>query len=288
LTGADFDIDKIYLMLYSYNVYDNKTSNTINNSIKKAHKEALTNGKTKLNMGLDADYDINRVLDWAEREGANNLSPLDKFIYQYYQYGIKNNLWIAPKEYRKINYDFNKPANEQSRLARDNGKIDVIKSILTNKDTVGKQTDPGNFEYFEGIVNEIKRLKKYDANLDVLDPNTDVEMFKAAQAASELIGVFATENVAHSTFQLGNITLTEPITFGRDKQGNPVKYGNLSQTDIKEDTDSDFFKGEPKRISRGLSMLLSAIVDDLKHLNSGPANINFFTVNALTIMRKLL
>lgn len=280
LTGADFDIDKIYLMLPSFKV------NIDINKIKRDLTDSLT----------DAQYEaLAYVHDNLLESGVPQSEWVEEYSTAYNQYraairALKKDTNTYGISYSKIEYDFNKPPEKQSKAARDNAKIDIQWSIYTNKDTASKIFDPGNFDYFGGIVDEIKDKTNYSENLDVLAPETDIKMFEASQAADQLIGVFAIENTTHATFQLGNVELAEPILFGGKS------YSNLSRINLVEDTtDEDYFSSnkdgkinmEPKRISRGLSMYLSAIVDDLKHLNSGPANINFFTINVLTGMRRL-
>ena len=63
----------------------------------------------------------------------------------------------APIE--KVKYDWNKPASEQSRAARDNAKLDITFSILTNPDTFTKMINPQNFDNLKEHAHEIAKLK---------------------------------------------------------------------------------------------------------------------------------
>jgi len=66
-------------------------------------------------------------------------------IYDFY---IENEDKYLIRNVKKINYDYSKPAEEQSKAARDNGKIDIIRGILTNDKITGTLLSPGNFELF--------------------------------------------------------------------------------------------------------------------------------------------
>ena len=275
LTGADFDIDKLYMMFpefTSYRRYD----------YAKVAEELRLNG-----------YNVTTGYVAGLYQRINNKESLDNRDLEIYDTienfseSIKNK--ISETIINKIQYNPKLNPEEQSKAARDNGKIDIIWSILTNADVADKQLDPGNFDHLTNISKAIKKKKKYSANLDILSPVTDIKMFEAATGASALIGVFANQNVNNAVFQQGNVTLKEPVKF------NKQEFSNLSKTTERENVniaglDEDTIKllaNEPKRTSRKLSMMLSAIVDDLKHLNSGPLNINFFTADIISVMMRL-
>ena len=52
----------------------------------------------------------------------------------------------TPK-FKKIKYDYSKPAKDQNIQARNNALIDLMWGVLTNPDTASKILTPGNFDY---------------------------------------------------------------------------------------------------------------------------------------------
>jgi Sec-independent protein translocase protein TatA len=276
LSGADFDIDKLYVMFPNFRTVRNWDFDKLTQEVK------------ELGYAVNKEYIKKLVLDSYKDDTV--FTDRDLEIYDTINLlpdAVVDRI-SKPIEIRKIKYNANKTPKENSKKARDNAKMDIIRAVLTNPDVTDKLLDPGNFEYITTLSKEIKRKKDYSANLDILDPTTDSKMFEAAMAAAGLIGVFANQNINHAIFQHGDVNLSEPIQFG-----NKI-YSSLSRV-YAEDVDMNNVPEElknsaifePKRISRKLSMFLSAIVDDLKHLNSGPLNINFFTADVLSTMMRL-
>ena len=95
--------------------------------------------------------------------------------------------------------------------------------------TIDKIFNPGNFEYLSELAKAVKAKRGLNNDLSVLSPTTETKMFEAAVGASALIGVFANQNISHSIFQHGNITLSEPLTFGDNT------YDSLSNLTGKEE-----------------------------------------------------
>lgn len=275
LTGADFDIDKLYVMIPNFYTSRKWDFEKLAEELR-LQGYAVTAGSLggifkKINAGeelTDRDIEIYDTVNLLPDVVIDRISK-DPTIH-------------------KIEYDYNKSPQEQSKKARDNAKIDIMWSILTNKMTADKLLNPGGFAYVSAIAEEIKNKKGWNSKMDILSPSTDITMFEAASAASALIGVFANQNVNHAIFQHGDIKLTEPIRFAGQF------FDTLSGLNTSEkDNPVDSFKKvsekheDPKRISRKLAMMLSAIVDDIKHLNSGPLNISFFTADVLSTAMRL-
>jgi hypothetical protein len=264
--GADFDIDKLYMMFPNFMVkrYDilkaKRDFNKANEGIKKLTSNIL-------NLEEDTITDNEVFNSWWEEN--------------------KESYKLDESLVKKVKYDTSKSYEENSKEARDNAKMDLIWSVLTNPTMSHKGLNPGNFAYLSDLSKAIKQKRGITDTMDILSHETETKMFEAAVGASALIGVFANQNINHAIFQHGNVTLTNPFKFGNNIYSTLSGLDEIEQTDVK-DTELEGIKTfEPKKISGKLAMMLAAIVDDLKHLNSGPLNINFFTADIISMMMRM-
>lgn len=89
--------------------------------------------------------------------------------------------------YKKIQFDYDKPAMEQSDLAIDNAIIDLIKSVLTHESTAPKMLNPQGFD-------ELKRVAKTTTVLqhmpEILD-NSESYKQKYPQISAAFDGIKA-------------------------------------------------------------------------------------------------
>ena len=177
-----------------------------------------------------------------------------------------------------VKYDHSKPAKGQSKAARDNAKIDIIRGILTNPNTFENWITPGGFERWKGIRSRLVAKKKaenedYGNELNIGLPSSYLELFTRNMAGKNLIGMFANHNVTQAMFQYTDIAFLQPIRFdGREEMG-------LNNTHV---SNSKGKKGE--RITRLLAEGLAAVVDNANEPLAGDMNINTFTADVLATM----
>lgn len=171
----------------------------------------------------------------------------------------------APIE--KVKYDWNKPASEQSRAARDNAKLDITFSILTNPDTFTKMINPQNFDNLKEHAHEIAKLKGMDVGeMDLSLPSTNREMFIRNMTGKALIGIFVNQAVNHAILQYTDVNFTTPIELDGDSRGNLHEVKNAN---------GNF-------ISRTLGTFVGAAADNAKDPVASELNINTFTADILT------
>ena len=118
---------------------------------------------------------------------------------------------------RKIKYD---PSNTsvQSKEARNNAKIDIIRAVLTNSDTFDKIFKPGGFQTLENLAKKVLSLEgRADEMLPIVLPSTQSELFNRNMTGKALIGIFANHNKNHAVLQNTNIELANPVNLDGKK-----------------------------------------------------------------------
>ena len=175
------------------------------------------------------------------------------------------------KDIRKIQYDLNN-TELQSKEARNNAKIDIIRAILTHSDTFAKIFKPGGFPTLESLAKRVLELEcKADEMLPMTLPSTQAELFNRNMTGKALIGIFANHNTSHAILQNTNIGFSEPISF----DGKNLK----SLHEIKNDN-GDF-------ISRNVAEWLAAVVDNAKNPLSAFINVNTYTADVAATLTRL-
>ncbi|MEE9376801.1 MAG: hypothetical protein V3V33_02055 [Candidatus Lokiarchaeia archaeon] len=179
-----------------------------------------------------------------------------------------------------------------TRAARDNQKINILKSILENRHTAAAIINPGNFESLKHSAARIRLLRadkikeaklkgkalleaaaKLDENEDfnIAYPSTQLELFRRNMDGMDLIGIMANHNTHHAKAQYTNLKLKNSLTFNGDT------YQALNQTKSKSG----------KRISRILATKLAAVVDNAKDPISSFLNFNTITANVVALADRL-
>lgn len=267
LTGSDFDIDKIYLMMPTFReYYENESIKEVNIRLKKFHSDAVKSGFAS-EVFLDVHYDIKRILD--DLEKGVELDGKDEYVYRLYLQGVDKGIFKdVSKKFERVKFDYNKPASEQSRAARDNAKLDIYWSVLTNPDTLDKIMNPGGFDELSNIVDDVNNILENKEELELITLRTARTVFNRFMAGKALIGIFANHNVNHAIVQHANVTFANPIMLN-----NRIA---VKLDDIKNEDD--------KYISRELAQFLAAVVDNAKNPISSYININMFTADIASLL----
>ena len=175
------------------------------------------------------------------------------------------------KSISKVEYD-EASLELQSKEARNNAKIDIIRAVLTHSDTFSKIFRPGGFPTLEKLAIDILKLEgKADEMLQMILPSTQAELFNRNMTGKQLIGIFANHNKNHAMLQNTNIELAEGIKF----DGKDLK----SLHDIKT-ADGNF-------ISRNVAEWLAAVVDNAKNPLSAFINVNTYTADVAAMMTRV-
>ena len=161
LSGSDFDVDKMYIMLPEFRILDryrikeawddfyNDPENTdIIDEIDKNIGEAFEDYKEK---HPDTDLDIDDYIDSLKEDGIRKYqfsdTAQDRFREWFSSRRKQYSYGKGGAKIEKIKYNFNKSPKDNGVKARNNLLIDMMWGVLTNSDTASKILNPGGFDY---------------------------------------------------------------------------------------------------------------------------------------------
>jgi len=178
-----------------------------------------------------------------------------------------------PERILKILDSFNSEKQEaQSKEARNNAKIDIIRAVLTHSDTFAKIFKPGGFPTLSELADRVLKLEgKADEMLPMTLPSTQAELFNRNMTGKALIGIFANHNTSHAILQNTQIELKEGISFDIATLRSLHKITNK--------------QGE--FISRNVAEWLAAVVDNAKNPLSAFINVNTYTADVAATLTRL-
>lgn len=190
LSGSDFDVDKLYVMLpefkisRSYNIKDAwndfyASHPGIVKEIDKNYGEALQKFIHEQTEDWDEAADLDDIADltkefkeWLKKEGIKKhqfSETAQEEFSKWFQANKEN--YFTGSNIRKINYNLSRTPEENGQKARNNMLIDMMWGVLTNSDTASKVLNPGGFDY----------QKKSARIMDILNGFTRAELAKVLE-----------------------------------------------------------------------------------------------------------
>ena len=238
IAGFDFDVDKLYFVRKEF-VYESKEMNDTENletweSVWDKHdkiKQALLDKRAEL-YGENDTTPLNKLrnkIDLTELGYAEDVTLQDLYNEEARRLGFTRGL---------IEYQYDKAIDENSKVARNNEILRLIQQRLMDKETLPARYTPGGFAdhkltakkmriAFQSektlSIEELDNLaadeeNEYRVNHSILNPWTFVEYNKQNQAAGELIGIFANQNINHIFASIAHtIRITNGIRFADRK-----------------------------------------------------------------------
>lgn len=201
LSGSDFDVDKMYIMLPEFNIkklynikgaWDDFYLNNpdIVDEIDRNLGEALTQFIKEQTEDWDEAADLDDIEDitkefkeWLKKEGIKRYQfseTAQKRFSEWFRTNKKN--YFIKGNIEKIKYDFNKSPQENSLKARNNLLIDMMYGVLTNADTASKILNPGGFDYQKKAARIMTILNdSYESDLAQALKDVGVELNKTVQ-----------------------------------------------------------------------------------------------------------
>lgn len=217
LSGSDFDVDKMYIMLPEFKVdkFD----------FRRAKQDFK--GEQKILDELATLFRAGNLLE----DFANAPVEFKKWFEEN-----KEKYRLDTYKIRKVKYDFNKTPQENNLEARNNLMIDMMWGVLTNADTASKILNPGGFDYQKKAARIVSILSSsYESNLrrdlnipngpvitkllsmdleeldklaertkrklDPISPRTQVHLHQQNMTGAKLIGIYANHNANHALMQ---------------------------------------------------------------------------------------
>ena len=305
LTGSDFDIDKLYIMLKDLDIKlpDPKNEEEVTEFLKKndlkaviqkvmsnARRIVLEGEAIAWNDGLEEFK-----TDFVTTEVLNDIC--DKCRAAIMLYVEKNS-----KEYT----DTKAEHRGERRKARNNRLLDLQWAVLTNADTMPKMLNPGNFEPQKKMGRVIRAAKtkgikeyytraqlermsvieldallaKYADQHNTTLPSTKIYYQRQNMQGSQMVGIMANNNVSHAFMSFQN------VRFDLNKLGdNTFAFaGRMVGDRTKLDPQKDF---TGQLISKTIASYLAASVDTAKDPVLADLNINTFTGSVAMLLTRI-
>lgn len=290
LSGSDFDVDKMYIMLPEFRVIEYDYSRA-----KRDFKgeQSIIDALSSLFTGDNLMQDLaNAPVEFKEWFKEN-----------------KENYRLARPRVKKVKYDFNKTPQENSLEARNNLMIDMMWGVLTNSDTASKILNPGGFDYQKkaarivsilnssyeedlrrelgiaqgSIISKLMSMspKELDSlaertkrQLDPISPRTQVQLHQQNMTGAKLIGIYANHNANHA--------LMQHTELGLDVENGSFVLNGKRLTSLHDITNKD-----KEFISKNNAGFLAASVDNVKDPVLASINQNTFTADASMLLSRL-
>lgn len=194
LSGSDFDVDKMYIMLPEFRILDRYR-------IKDAWDDFYTN-PANADIVEEIDRNIGIAFEDYQRKHPEDELDIDDYIEFVQDQGVRKyqfsetardrfKEWFKSrrKQYSqgkgkivKVKYDFNKSPQENSLEARNNLLIDMMYGVLTNADTASKILNPGGFDYQKKSARIMTILNdSYESDLAQALKDMGIELNKTVQ-----------------------------------------------------------------------------------------------------------
>lgn len=194
LSGSDFDVDKMYIMLPEFRILDRYR-------IKDAWDDFYTD-PANADIVEEIDRNIGIAFEDYQRKHPDDELDVDDYIEFVQDQGVRKyqfsetardrfKEWFKSrrKQYSqgkgkivKVKYDFNKSPQENSLEARNNLLIDMMYGVLTNADTASKILNPGGFDYQKKSARIMTILNdSYESDLAQALKDMGMELNKTVQ-----------------------------------------------------------------------------------------------------------
>lgn len=286
LSGSDYDVDKLYIMLPEFNVVKYDYAQAKRDF--RGSSEAMNELAQLFNVGSSVFSDLaNAPITFTQWFEENK----DRYKLQ------------VPRVF-KIEYNYDKLPQEQSLEARNNALIDMIWGILTNPDTASKILNPGGFDKQKRAARivtildsmSVKELEqegykstdllelpldaldklaaKAKKKLDPLSPRTQVTLHQQNMTGGKMIGIYANHNANHALMQHTQLAV--------DDKNGAFNFAGVKRTSLHgvKNEKGDF-------ISRNTANFLAASVDNVKDNTLHATNQNTFTGDASMLLSRL-
>lgn len=290
LSGSDFDVDKMYIMLPEFKVekFDFRRAK----QDFKGEQRILDELASLFREGSLMDDFANAPVEFKEWFKEN-----------------KEKYRLATPKIRKVRYDFNKTPQENSLEARNNLMIDMMWGVLTNADTASKILNPGGFDYQKKAARIVSILSSsYESDLrrdlnipngpvitkllsmdleeldklaertkrklDPISPRTQVQLHQQNMTGAKLISIYANHNANHA--------LMQHTELGLDVENGSFVLNGKRLTSL-----HDIMNRDKEFISKNNAGFLAASVDNVKDPVLAGINQNTFTADASMLLSRL-
>ena len=283
LTGSDFDVDKIYVMLKTFE-YKERTNWS---QLKKDFLNTKNvKGEERKKLKNNLDMTVQQIQFGQEfSEGSFEME-----VHDYYS--------DNKSKYKKSGFELVKKGTSD----RNNKIFDLQWAVLTNADTMSKMFNPGSFDVqkktarivrilqettghtykeLSGLtVKQLDDILNASSNKNIIFSTSQVYFHKQNMTAGKLIGIFANNNTSHAFISMQGIDL---------KLEDDLKFTFDGVTiDKNQNNRLDPLKGKNgSLISKTIAGFLAASVDAVKDPVLNFMNLNTFTAGSAMVLARL-
>jgi len=177
----------------------------------------------------------------------------------------------------KVEYDDTKTVRENSRAARNNKILDNYLKVLSSKEILPLALNPSGFEYLAKIKADIDRMDNIQSTQTSFFSSATQRDYKTRNhVGMGLKGQLALHVTGHSYATLLDLKMKVTQYFGG------ITFNNITATDLSRLYSLD----GSKLISKEVSSMMAAILDDIKNPIIQALGINEFTADTwATIVR---
>lgn len=283
LSGSDFDIDKLYVMLKTFTLKRRTDWG-------KLEKDILKSSKAKGEERKKRKEALRIVIEQIKAGMEFSEGTFEMAVHDYY--------YDHRDRYDRASFELSNGGTDR----RNNRIFDLQWAVLTNPDTMSKMFNPGSFDVQKKTARIVRILQETNGhtyqelsklNLDqldeILDSSTDrniiystsqVYFHKQNMTAGKLIGIFANNNTSHAFISMQGIDL---------KLGDDLKFTFDGVTvDENQNNRLDPLKGKNgSLISKTIAGFLAASVDAVKDPVLNFMNLNTFTSGPAMVLARL-
>ena len=322
LSGSDFDVDKMYIMLPEFRILDRYR-------IKDAWDDFYTD-PANADIVEEIDRNIGIAFEDYQRKHPEDELDIDDYIEFVQDQGVRKyqfsetardrfKEWFKSrrKQYSqgkgkivKVKYDFNKSPQENSLEARNNLLIDMMYGVLTNADTASKILNPGGFDYQKKsarIINILQSSRESELRKELNIPENQSTLSRLSSMDLEELDKLAKKFKKkldplnpRTQVQLHQQNMTGAALIGIYANHN-ANHALMQHTELGLDTENGSFLLNGKRltslhglmndnkeyISRNNAGFLAASVDNVKDPVLASLNQNTFTADASMLLSRL-
>jgi len=181
-TGSDFDIDKMYIMMPSFEVESEGMYKNANKFIraKKITQDEMITSLMSLNIDPTLDYEILKDVYISNVLFKNNV---DSDYYDEFHTEFKN----TDAKIKYIKPDYSIPAHEQSKEQLQNSIIEIYKSVILNKANIAKVMQPLDTDLMERDILNLTEEEEL-GDLDVFDALSSIKTQSQYRSAKQGLG----------------------------------------------------------------------------------------------------
>jgi len=259
IAGLDFDIDKVYGMLYN-----------------------ITNQHGEVVSGAEAEFQTFISTEQTTRKGKKvmfkDFEDYDDGLARANFANRRNYVWDEKRDEWRLHSELVKvPSSFDTKKSRDNYLIDIMWAILSHRSTAAKQLSPGNFNTLKAMADFTDTTSSDEVySLNPMLLSTSREVFDRNMTGLDLVGIHASHNSNHTLTLFTDFEFDTPIVF------NGHTGASLNKA---ERVDSN---GKTIRALSGISENLAQSVDNAKFPLAGTLNLNVTNANILDTMIRTL